>query len=92
MITVWIFLATFALGFQSRNVNTGQYGAAAITSFFIGGTHLVLYKALPDGGLLACSAYLIAGPLGITASMWAHNRFMTPQTTLGDIATDAQEG
>jgi len=79
MQTLGIFAATFvtvfALGFQSRNVNTHQYGAAAMTSLFIGGSHLVLYKALPDGDLLACAAYLTAGPLAITASMWAHGHY-----------------
>lgn len=81
MMAIYIFAATFstvfALGFQSRNVNTGQYGAAFMTSFIIGGSHLVLYKALPDGDLLACAAYLVAGPFGIIASMWAHDRWMT---------------
>ncbi len=30
------FVQVFALGFQSRNVNHGNYGWAAGTSFFIG--------------------------------------------------------
>jgi hypothetical protein len=31
---------------------------------------------LPDGDMVACIAYLIAGPLAITASMAAHERWM----------------
>jgi len=77
---VFVFAATFAtvfaLGFQSLNVNNGHYLAAALTSFVIGGSHIVLYKALPDGDLLACAAYLLAGPLAIVSSMLAHNRWM----------------
>lgn len=80
MTAIGIFFATFvtvfALGFQSRNVNTHDFTAAAITSLFIGGSHLVLYKVLPDGDSIACIAYLIAGPLAITASMWVHKHYM----------------
>jgi len=80
MTAVWVFLATFAtvfsLGFQSLNVNNGHYTASALTSVVIGGSHLVLYKALPDGDWIACLAYLIAGPLAITASMAAHRKWM----------------
>jgi len=79
MTTFYVFLATFAtvfsLGFQSLNVNNGHYGAAAMTSLAIGGSHLVLYKALPDGDMAACTAYLVAGPLAIVTSMWAHGHY-----------------
>jgi len=71
------FVAVFTLGFQSLNVNNGHYMAAAITSGAIGGSHLVLYKVLPDGNAMACAAYLVAGPLAITSSMWAHRRYRT---------------
>jgi len=72
------FITVFALGFQSRNVNTHQYKAAALTSFAIGGTHLVLYRVLPNADALTMAAFLIAGPLAITASMYAHDRWMMP--------------
>ncbi len=72
------FITVFALGFQSRNVNTHQYKAAALTSFVIGGTHLVLYRVLPDANVWTMAAFLIAGPLAITASMYAHNKWMMP--------------
>jgi hypothetical protein len=75
-IFIATFVTVFCLGFQSLNVNRGHYKAAALTSFMIGSSHLVLYKALPDGDTVACIAYLIAGPLAITASMAAHERWM----------------
>jgi hypothetical protein len=68
------FVSVFALGFQSQNVNNGHYWAAFMTSFAIGGGHLLLYKLVPDASLSEVLAYLIGGPLGITASMWAHRR------------------
>jgi len=73
------FVTVFALGFQSRNVNTHRYVAAAITSFFIGGTHLVLYRILPTADTATMAAFLIAGPLAITSSMSAHTRWMKPR-------------
>ena len=75
IIFVSTFATVFALGFQSLNVNNGHYYAAAVTSFVIGASHLVLYKILPDGDLLTCAAFLVAGPLAITSSMWAHGHY-----------------
>jgi hypothetical protein len=42
------FIAVFALGFQSQNVNQGHYWAAALTSVAIGASSIVLYKLMPD--------------------------------------------
>ncbi|MDX8389386.1 MAG: hypothetical protein R8M38_02745 [Mariprofundaceae bacterium] len=36
----------------------------------------VMYKTLPDGDLVACFAFLIAGLLAIVASMVCHDRWM----------------
>jgi hypothetical protein len=71
------FVSVFALGFQSQNVNKGHYWSAFITSFAIGGGHLALYKLLPDAALSEVIAYLLGGPFGIVASMWAHRRLYT---------------
>lgn len=80
MNALLIFLSTFflvfALGFQSQNVNQGHKLAAALTSFVIGGSNIVLYKYVPDANLLEVIAYLIAGPLAIVASMVAHGKWM----------------
>ena len=68
------FITVFALGFQSLNVNQGQYWSAFLTSFFIGGSSLVLYKMLPDASIPQSAAYLLGGATGIVSSMWVHRR------------------
>lgn len=70
------FILVFALGFQSQNVNKGHYKMAFLTSFAIGISNLVLFKTLPQSGWLEIGAYLIAGPFAITASMWAHRKWV----------------
>jgi hypothetical protein len=65
------FILVFALGFQSLNVNNGHYKAAFFTSFAIAVSNLVLFKTVPQAGVLEIGAYLIAGPFAIIASMYA---------------------
>lgn len=83
MIALTIFASTFvlvfALGFQSLNVNNGHYKAAALTSFAIGASNLVLFKTVPQADMLQIGAYLVAGPVAIVCSMWAHRRVMKPK-------------
>lgn len=76
LIFISTFVTVFALGFQSQNVNNGHYLAAAMTSFFIGGGNLFILRMVPDGDALATTAYLIAGPMAIVLSMWAHRATM----------------
>ena len=71
------FISVFALGFQSQNVNQGHYLAAFVTSFAIGGGHLLLYRLMPQANTAEIIAYLMGGPFGITASMIVHRRFMS---------------
>lgn len=68
------FVLVFALGAQSLNVNNGHYIAAAGTSFVIGAGQMVLFKLAPEASWSEIAAFLIGGPFGITASMWAHPR------------------
>lgn len=70
------FVLVFALGFQSLNVNGGKYIAAFLTSFFIAGSNLVLFKTVPQSGELEIFAYLLAGPFAIVASMYVHKKWM----------------
>lgn len=70
------FVSVFALGFQSQNVNQGHYVAAFMTSFAIGGGHLLLYRLMPEANTSEIVAYLMGGPFGITASMYVHRRWM----------------
>lgn len=68
------FVLVFALGMQSLNVNNGHYIAAALTSFVIGAGQMVLFKLAPEASWTEITAFLVGGPFGITASMWAHPR------------------
>ena len=70
------FVAVFALGFQSLNVNNGHYVAAFFTSFAIGGANLALFKLAPDAAGPEISAYLAGGPIGIICAMKAHRWLM----------------
>ncbi len=66
------FVLVFALGLQSLNVNNGHHIAAAVTSFAIGAMQMILFKLAPNASWSEIAAFLIGGPFGITASMWAH--------------------
>lgn len=69
------FAAVFALGFQSRNINTHQYLAAACTSFMIGLFNLQLFKLLPHvSTFMEGLAYCLGGSCGIVCSMLIHKR------------------
>lgn len=70
------FILVFALGAQSLNVNNGHHIAAALTSFVIGSSQMILFKLAPEASLSEIFAFLIGGPFGITASMWAHPRLV----------------
>ncbi len=68
------FILVFALGAQSLNVNNGHYWAAALTSFAIGSSQMVLFKLAPHASWSEITAFVMGGPFGITTSMWAHPR------------------
>jgi hypothetical protein len=88
MIAAAIFASTFALvfalGFQSLNVNGGHYRAAFVTSFAIGVSNLILFKTVPQADAVQVAAYLMGGPFGIVASMWAHGRWMRRREVPGN--------
>lgn len=83
MNAIFVFIATFintfALGFQSRNVNQGHYKAAIFTSVAIGAGNLFVLRMVPNGDTLASFAYIIASPLAIVSSMYIHERFMNKE-------------
>jgi hypothetical protein len=67
------FVAVFALGLQSLNVNGRHFVAAGLTSLLIGCANLVLFKSLPGPtGNAELVAYLVGGPAGIICAMLAH--------------------
>ena len=88
------FVAVFALGVQSLNVNNGHYLAAFLTSFIIGAGNLVLLKLVPgETSALEIAAYFAGGPFGIIAAMRWHRWFFRgkprkPDTTV-TIGVDA---
>jgi len=71
------FVLVFALGAQSLNVNNGHYRAAALTSLVIGAGQMVLFKLAPEASWSEVAAFLLGGPFGITASMWAHPQMVS---------------
>lgn len=81
LVFVSTFVAVFALGFQSRNVNQGHYTAAALTSFLIGAGNLALYRFMPTPGTWEVAAYLLAGPTAILASMKVHELTLSRKVT-----------
>jgi hypothetical protein len=73
------FIATFAqvflLGFQSRNVNTGQYVAASCTSFMIGAAQIFTVRTIALANpWVAFSITSVAGPSAIVSAMFVHRK------------------
>jgi len=76
LLFVSTFVAVFALGVQSLNVNNGHYLAAFLTSFVIGTGNLVLFKLVPgDTTPTQVAAFLLGGPFGIVCAMRWHRWF-----------------
>lgn len=73
------FIQVFALGFQSRNVNHGNYVWAAGTSFFIGISQAAVWrKVTAEGsGQWEALVYGLSGSLAIVSSMYVHQRFIS---------------
>lgn len=69
------FVQVFALGFQSRNVNTGQYLYAGLTSLFVGMSQVAVWHRVmaPTSSWIEAAVYGLSGAFGITASMWFHH-------------------
>jgi hypothetical protein len=71
------FASVFAQGFQSRNVNHGNYGWAAGTSMLIAIGNVTLWQHLAIAASWAETlTYGLSGACAITASMWTHHKFI----------------
>jgi len=70
------FVAVFALGLQSKNVNQDQHWAATFTSLLISLSNIYLYKLMPDSGWLEIASYMVGAVCGINFGMWFHRRFL----------------
>jgi hypothetical protein len=79
-ITIFLagFASVFMLGFQSRNVNHGNFRWAAGSAFIIGITSASLWSNItaPGVGILGGLVYGLSGALAITSSMYVHKRFI----------------
>ncbi len=73
------FSSVFLLGFQSRNVNSGNYGWAAATSFCIAIAQASIWSKItdPGTGFLEVAVYGLSGSTGITAAMLTHSRMVS---------------
>lgn len=76
------FVSVFALGFQSRNVNHGNYGWAAGTSFFVAISQGALWSHIvgSDVGILGWLTYGVSGMAAITSSMYVHQRWVKKES------------
>lgn len=77
MTAIALFAATFFLvlflGLQSLNVNGGHKLLAAVTSFGIGTSNIIVLKTMPGPtDALEIAAYCLGGPAGILVSMSIH--------------------
>jgi hypothetical protein len=74
---ILFFIATyiqiFLLGFQSRNVNSGQYFMAGFTAFLIGAVSIFCIKSIAISNPAALFFITsMAAPLGIMSAMFLH--------------------
>jgi hypothetical protein len=82
LIFVAGFASVFALGFQSRVVNAGNYKLAAMMSFLIAMSQAFLWGifAKAQSSLLASAIYGLSGMAAITSAMWFHQTFFAKKT------------
>jgi uncharacterized membrane protein YuzA (DUF378 family) len=70
------YSSIFAMGFQSRAVNHGNYYLAAANSFIIAVMQSNVWGLIVhDQSWVATIVYGCSGMCAITSSMWVHHRF-----------------
>lgn len=74
----WVFIQAF----QSRNINTGQYGLAAATSFGLGFLQVRVLSTVvsPEATFFDILTYCSGGAVGVVAAMWVHRAFIHRKT------------
>lgn len=72
------FASVFLLGFQSRNVNHGNYAWAGATSFLVAIAQASIWSKLASAraGTVEVCVYGASGSLGILCAMWLHQRYV----------------
>ena len=75
------FSLVFLVGLQYLNVTKDQVFLAMLTSVGISLSNVVVLKIIPSNSasLFEYIAYVIGGPLGISASMWFHKKFLNKE-------------
>jgi hypothetical protein len=77
-LSVISFVMVFAMAFQSRNINSGQYLFAAGGSMFIGFSQAFVWRATTAGeGWTTVLVYSLSGGVGCVCAMWTHRRYVT---------------
>lgn len=83
------YWSVFLLGFQSRNVNHGNYAWAAGTSFLIAQMQTTLWGALFSNLTWTSTVvYGVSGATGIVTSMYVHQRFINKPRPTKPSETD----
>lgn len=79
------FFMTMLLGLQSKNVNQSRYWAAGITSVGILAAQIVFAKAAVHGGYPEYIILAIGSALGITSSIWIHDRAVKSKERMDEL-------
>lgn len=67
------FASVFAMGFQSRNVNTGKFKSAAMTSFLIAVSQVIVFvQVIERDDIVSKLVYGLSGSVGIVCAMKFH--------------------
>jgi hypothetical protein len=79
------YFSVFVLGFQSRNINSGQFALAAMCSIGIGLSNAYVWRhiTMANASWAEWITYSVAGGVGITSAMWFHRRFITKDKPRG---------
>lgn len=75
------FVSVFMLGFNSRNVNAGNYRWAIGSSLAIGLSQAYTWRAVTsDTGFAGALVYAAFGGAGVVSAMYVHQRFIKKAT------------
>ena len=74
------YFSVFILGFQSRNINSGQYKWAAACSIGIGLSNTFVWRSITmtGAGWADWLIYSAMGGCGIVSAMYTHKRWIKP--------------
>lgn len=81
-LAVVSYFSVFILGFQSRNINSGEFKWAAACSILIGLSNTYVWRAITmeEASWGEWFTYSVAGGFGITSAMAIHRRYISKDT------------